>query len=242
MTPEVGKTYWRKGASGKSVVMRVRAAGEWVEYDVLHGPLALRRKKIGRCKAKNFTGWEEIEPRADYSHLDGCKAFATFVVQDTAGVPILGCGEKRARFYLKNGYVKPVSEGVLRFTDDRTETRLRELYPGAFSEFFMAVKNDRCVCCGSAANLSRHHVIPRRHKRRIPQPWRACLSNVLFLCWDCHKRYEDTPEPDPDYAGDWQEYARHWKRHFLDTLNPRHVPAGWDIVPIKNLGAVKGPA
>ena len=126
-----------------------------------------------------------------------------------------------------------MAEGVLQFTDDQTERQLREAHQGQFSEFFLAVKNDRCVSCGAGANLTRHHVVPRRHKKKLPPSGRRCLSNVLFLCAGCHQRYEDAPEPDPEYAGDWQEYARRWKQHFVETLNPQCLPAGWDIISTK---------
>jgi 5-methylcytosine-specific restriction endonuclease McrA len=239
MTPEVGRAYYRKGKAGHALVVRVLSVAEWVEYEVVHGPRRALAAGTGRCKARNFVGWEQVEERDDYSHLDGCKLFATFLVLDTRGEPILRCSQKRADLYLRKGFARTVRDGVLQFADGRTERRLRELYGEAFSAFFLAVKNDRCVCCGAANDLSRHHVVPRRHRGKIPLPWRQCLSNVLFLCRACHRRYEATPEPDPEYGGDWQEYARRWKQHFLDALAPEHVPAGWDIVSVSNLEAVR---
>jgi hypothetical protein len=238
MTPVVGQLYYRKGRSGQALVVRVLSVGEWVEYAVLHGPKRALTLGTGRCKTKNFTDWQRTDERADYSHLNGCKIEATFLVLDTHGQPILRCSGKRAGFYLRKGFARQVGDGVLQFTDDRTERRLRELYGGPFSEFFLAVKNDRCVSCGTPDNLSRHHVVPKRHLGKVPQPWRGCLSNVLFVCRACHDRYEAVPEPDPRCNGDWQGYVRRWKRHFLDTLQPRHMPDGWDIVSVSNLDAV----
>jgi hypothetical protein len=238
-SPQVGKTYHRRGKAGHALVVRVLSVGEWVEYEVIHGPKRALALRTGRCKARNFAAWEPIKERDDYSHLDGCKLQATFVVLDTGGTPILRCSQKRARFYLKKGLVRPAGEGTLQFVDDQTERRLRDLYSDSFSEFFMAVKNDRCVCCGTASNLTRHHVIPRRHRKKVPLPWRRCLSNVLFVCTSCHTRYEATPEPDPEFAGDWQDYARRWRQHFLDTLRPQHMPAGWDIISVTNLEALR---
>src|SRR5262249_59973248 len=110
---------------------------EWVDYQVVHGPRRALSQGTGRCKAHNFKGWEQTEERDDYSHLDGCKRFATFLVLDTRGEPILRCSQKRAAFYLKKGYVQPAGDGVLQFTDDQTERRLRALYPAAFSEVFL---------------------------------------------------------------------------------------------------------
>jgi hypothetical protein len=149
----------------------------------------------------------------------------------------LRCSGKRADFYLRKGYVRPVSEGVLQFTDDTTEKTLRELYFGDFSAFFLAVKNDRCVCCGRPDRLTRHHVVPRRHVKKVPLPWRNCLSNVLFVCLECHERYEQAAEPDPA-AADWKAYAYAWKDHFITVMAPAFLPQGWDIVSVANLDAV----
>lgn len=230
VTPQPGQVYFRKGAAGKAAVVRVRAVGEWVEYDVLHGPRQLLRAGRGRCKARNFAGWQPCPESDDYSHLDGCKIFATFLMLDTSGEPIVRCGEKRARFYLRKGFAEVVSDGVLRFTDAQTERQLRQTHAEGFSAFFLAVKNDRCVSCGAAGPLTRHHVVPRRHKPKLPPEARRCLSNVLFLCEACHRRYEAEEEPDPQFADDWRDYARRWQRHFVETLSPAHLPEGWDVV------------
>src|SRR5262249_48928476 len=141
MTPEVGRTYYRKGKAGHALVVRVLSVSEWVEYEVVHGPRRALAVGSGRCKARNFGGWESVEGRGDYSHLDGCKLFATFLVLDTRGEPILRCSQMRAGFYLRKGFARPVRDGVLQFTDGRTERRLRELYGEEFSAFFLAVKN-----------------------------------------------------------------------------------------------------
>jgi hypothetical protein len=235
---EPGQVWLRKRGSA-AVVRRVRAVTDGkVHYEVLHGPASLRRHRLGVCSLRSFLQHSRpIEEQADYSHLDGARQFATFLVLTTRGHPLLRCSQKRARFYLKKGYVRQVDEGVLQFTDDTTEKTLEELYLGEFSEFFVAVKNDRCVCCGRENRLSRHHVVPKRHKKKVPLPWRNCLSNVLFVCLDCHERYEQTPEPDPASA-DWQVYVAAWKEHFVRVMEPRFLPAGWDIVSVKNLAAV----
>jgi 5-methylcytosine-specific restriction endonuclease McrA len=238
MTPQVGRTYYRKCRSGQAFVVRVEAVGEWVDYRVLHGPRRAVSLGAGRCKARNFLDWVETEARDSYDHLDGCRLHATLLVQNTRGEPILRCSEKRAAFYLRKGYAVRVSDGVLRFTDDQTEQRLRLLYNGEFSAFFLAVKNDRCVACGRGDNLTRHHVVPRRHLAKVPRRWRGCLSNVLFVCRGCHDQYEAVPEPAPVMGDDWQEYARRWQQHFVEALSPRCMPAGWDIISVTNLEAV----
>jgi len=71
----------------------------------------------------------------------------------------------------------------------------------------------------------------------VPLPWRNCLSNVLFVCLDCHRKYEQTPEPDPACT-DWKDYVYAWKEHFIRVMAPRFLPAGWDIVSVTNLQGV----
>jgi hypothetical protein len=236
----VGRVYARRRC-GKAEVIRVTALADgWAEYLFLHGPMRVMRAGTGRCKGINFAaaGWTATEERSDYTHLDGATRFDTFRVLDTKGEPILRCSAKRAAFYLRKGFAKEVGPDVLQFTDPQTEERLRVLYAGGFTEFFMEVKNDRCCACGTTADLTRHHVVPKRHKRKVPQPWRSCLSNVLFVCGACHRRYEEALEPDVPPPGDWQEYVRAWKAHFFAVLAPKFVPTGWDIVSVKNLDAV----
>jgi|GEM_PF-4008311 len=243
-TPEAGQIYARR-RSGKAEVVRLTAiAEEWVEYRFLHGPERSMRAGTGRCKIKNFiaAGWHITEECDDYAHLDGAMRFDTYCVLDTKGEPILRCSAKRAAFYLRKGYAREASPGVLQFTDPQTEERLRVLYLGEFTKFFMEVKNDRCCVCGTTSDLTRHHVVPKRHKRKLPQPWRSCLSNVLFVCGTCHRRYEETPEPDLVLTADWQAYARAWKNHFFAVLNPQFIPAGWDIVSVRNFAAVENGA
>jgi hypothetical protein len=38
MIPEVGKIYYRRGKSGRALVVRVVSVSEWVEYEVVDGP------------------------------------------------------------------------------------------------------------------------------------------------------------------------------------------------------------
>lgn len=242
--PEIGRMYARR-RSGKAEVVRVGAlSGEWVEYQFLHGPQRSMRAGSGRCKARNFAaaGWQPTPERTDYARLDGAATYDTFRVLDTSGEPLLRCSAKRAAFYLRKRFAREVEPGVLQFTDSQTEERLRALYAGGFTAFFMEVKNDRCCACGVTADLTRHHVVPKRHKRNVPRPWRSCLSNVLFVCGRCHRRYEESPEPELAAGGDWQAYVRAWKAHFLAVLAPRFVPPGWDIISVQNLDAVGPPA
>lgn len=236
MKPIIGQRYYRVSSAKGRVIQVISVENGWVTANVLHGPGALKRKPYV-CKEKNFH-WQVCPPEMeDYSKLDGCRIFSTFLVLGCKGDPIFRCSEKRKNHYLKKGFVIEVDDKTLQFTNDITEKILERLYGGKFSEFFMAVKNDKCVCCGKAHALSRHHVIPQRHKSKLPLYWRRCISNILFLCIDCHKRYEDMPEPDFDCGDDWRQFVYSWKSHFLESMNPQYMPDGWDIISVKNMEA-----
>lgn len=174
---------------------------------------------------RKFLAWVDGEfTGEDYHRLDGARCQATFIVQNVAGEPLFRCSERRARFYLRKGYAVRLDDRNLRLIDDTTEKKFAELYGERLGPFFMEVKNDRCVVCGTDHDLTRHHVVPRRHKRKLPETIRRRLSNVLFVCRECHDRYEsqqlvsDTLDPHV------------WKQHFFETMRPQFLPNGWDIL------------
>ncbi len=236
LTIEAGRCYYRKDGLTVSVRKVERIEGQEVSYRVLAGP-QLKRRAQNRTRMKKFLQWAmgQVEELPDYSHLNGCKRFQTFLVRNTKGEPILRCNEDKARFYLRKGYAVEVEPGVLQYTDEATEKRLGELYLGDFSKFFLAVKNDRCVVCGQGHGLTRHHVVPQRVKPQVPPPYRSCLSNVLFVCLACHDKYERAPEPKVTVGDNPLEFCRLWKAHFMAVMKPRFLPEGWDIVSVKNI-------
>jgi hypothetical protein len=226
-TIEVGKQYYRRRCLSGVVRLVTALEGGVVHYRVLFGP-SLKRTPQGAQKLRKFLEWADGEfVGDDYRRLSGCVIRKTYVVQGVAGLPVFRCGERRARFYLRKGFARLVDADTLRLTDDTTEKKLHALYQGRFSEFFMAVKNDRCVVCGKDHDLTRHHVVPRRQKKKLPLDLRSRLSNVLFVCQECHQRYEgqqlvsDSTDP----------YV--WKDHFVGVMRPAFLPEGWDVVSVK---------
>jgi hypothetical protein len=195
-----------------------------VEYRVLHGP-ARKKTPLNCCSLKKFLVWAQGEfVGEDYAQLDGAKRYTTALVLNVAGQALFRCSERRAAFYLRKGFAVRVDEGTLRLIDDTTEKKLAELYQEGLSPFFLAVKNDRCVVCGQEQNLTRHHVVPQRQKEKLSLEMRRQLSNILFLCRDCHNRYEDNQL----HCDSTDPYV--WKQHFVDVMEPQFLPQGWDIV------------
>lgn len=233
MNVQPGKCYYRKVGLTVSVRKVERIEGDDVHYRVLCGP-QLKQRDSNRTRLKKFAQWAtgETEELDDYSHLGGCRRFPTFLVRDTHGRPFFRCTQRKANVYLRKGYAVEVEPGVLQMTTDAIEKRLHEVHDGQFDEFFMAVKNDRCVACGVGHPLTRHHVVPRRFKGLVPRCVRSRLSNVLFVCVGCHERYEQTPEPCPQLGDDPVAFCRGWEAHFVEVLRPRFMPAGWEVFSV----------
>lgn len=231
--PNVGEKYYRI-RHAKAQVIQIESVDDGVIAKVLYGSRQFMRK--GHYKCKQFQSkWKLLEEDCDdYSKLDGCIISPTFLVLRSNGEPLFRCGSKRAKFYLKKGYATQLDEGTLQLSNDVTEKVMDKLYDKNFNSFFMAVKNDKCVCCGRPDRLTRHHVVPQRHKDKLPLYWRRCLSNILFVCIDCHERYEKTPEP--NFPQDnWRDFLYCWKSHFIETMKPEYLPDGWDILTVQDM-------
>src|SRR5215207_5634765 len=117
---------WLRRCGSAALVRRVRAVEKGtVHYQVLHGPASLRRNPAGSCTLRTFLKHaRQVHEQADYSHLDGAERFDTFLVLSTTGEPLLRCSQKRAKFYLKKGYARPVSDGVFYNDTETTEKML----------------------------------------------------------------------------------------------------------------------
>lgn len=251
MEIKVGTCYFRKKGLVATVRKVLGVTETKVDYVTLHGPILNKPHrgssgtKYGSCSIRGFKRWaqDEIEEAESYKHLDGATILPTFIVLSTKGDPILRCGYKRAQFYLRKGYAKIVSPGVLQYTNDVTEKRLAELYGPELTEFFMQVKNDKCCVCGCDINLTRHHIVPQRHVKKIPIPWRNCISNVLFICIPCHKLYEDRVlvDKEPEITlEDPFAFVKAWRDHFIRVMDPQHLPKGWEIITVKNVEMADG--
>lgn len=227
MNLEVGKKYYHKQGP-RGTVCSVVSIDDKVEYEVLYGP-ALKRQPQGSCNLRQFERWADgVFEGEDYGRLDGAVIHKTHILLDVSGKPLFRCSEKRTAFYIRKGYVKKIDDDTYQFTNDQTEKKLKLLYDGQFSEFFMAIKNDRCCVCGKNYDLTRHHVVPQRHKKNLPLELRTRLSNILFICTACHKTYEDQQLA----SNSLDPYV--WKNHFVEIMKPQFIPAGWDIISIRN--------
>lgn len=50
---------------------------------------------------------------------------------------------------------------------------------------------NRCVCCGTFENMTRHHVFPYMFKSRLPVQYKSRSNyDILPVCSSCHENYE----------------------------------------------------
>jgi len=119
------------------------------------------------------------------------------------------CSQKRAAFYLKKGFARPLRDGVLQFTDDQTEKRMRELYEGPFSpSSSWPSRTTSAFVAARPTTFPATHVVPRATLEEVTAALAAVsVEHPLSVPGFATRRYEQAPEPDPEFAGDWQEYA-----------------------------------
>lgn len=231
-----GKCYYRKVNFKASVRKILSIKDGKVYYERLYG---VKVGTQGICSLTRMRQWitGEISEKADFTTLTGAVVHPTLLCLGQDGQPLFRCSSKRAKFYIERGYAEKVDEDTIKLTEAgaKTEEMLLSLYPDLSNKpFFFAIKNDKCTVCGKGAILTRHHVVPKRHKKKIPKIISSCMSNVLFVCADCHTKYERHSEKEPnDGITDPVELVRAWRDHFINTMKPQFLPIGWDIFSIK---------
>ena len=235
------RCYWHKDGGNASVRKILSIRDRRVNYERLWGTALKKLGKFGSCSKSSFANWihGEVQELDNFEILDGAKLFPSYLCLNTKGEEIFRCSSKRANQYIARNFAKVVSPYVLQFNNDQTEDTLKEIY-GDLKEFpfFMHVKNDKCVCCGKTHNLTRHHIVPKRHKKKLPPAISKCMSNVLFVCFECHMAYEQHSITEPNSGiTDPIQICIAWKDHFIKVMQPKFMPIGWDIFsidPIKN--------
>ena len=154
------------------------------------------------------------------------------VVQNTSGKPIFRCSEKKARYYLRRGIADHTEDGQLRLVRDNIERVMVNKYGSLDSPYFLAPKFSKCSVCGSEDDLTQHHIVPKRHVKRIDPSIRHIMCNTLCVCRSCHNVYENLSikEPIGNVLDHPVIYVIMWRDHFLETLKPNYLPEGWDIL------------
>lgn len=233
IVPEVGKVYIKQTSANPTIRKITKIEDGIVYYDYLHGPH--KKMIVGKTKLRKFVSWatSEISEEAvesEYKKYCGAKLHEPHLMLSVNGEPLFKCSPKKARYYLKKNLAVSINEKTHQLITDKVEERLEYLYGDVLSPFFLENKNDKCVVCGTKYNLTRHHIVPKRHKPHLLIESKMMLSNVLFVCEPCHHEYEKhQPKENEIDIHDPQA----WKDHFIKVTQPKFLPNGWDIVLIK---------
>lgn len=241
------KCYYRRRQGGPAEVRKIISIKDKrIKYKRLQGKTINRYGSEGECNYSTFLAWHdgEISEKADFRLLEGAILHPTYVVLGKDGEPVFRCTQRRAMHYLKKGYADRIDETTIRLNErSNTEQVLESLYGNVKDKpFFMAIKNDKCCVCGKTHNLTRHHVVPQRHLKKLGREVSSYLSNILFVCFECHMGYERHSELEPN--SDVLDPVMHvlaWRDHFIETTKPKYLPEGWDIFTV-SLDIVRGDA
>lgn len=249
MKIEVGKVYMKKDNFLPTIKKVLKIEDGFVTFQALYGTKAFLRNPIRKQRLSTFVRKpgkefqsklkeipEEADPK-DYEKYAGSIIWKNYTVLKTTGEPMMKCFERKALHWLKKGYAKRINEDTVQFTVTFIEDKLAA-YHDFDNPFWMLEKNKQCAVCGNQRILTSHHIVPERHLDKIPLHIRQNLSNRLFICIDCHNKYEknfwikglggDPIEPDFDLAD-----PRNWERHFIEAMNPQYMPEGWSVILTK---------
>jgi 5-methylcytosine-specific restriction endonuclease McrA len=226
---KIGSVYIKATCANPTIKKVNKIEDGIVYYDYLHGPM--KSSKVGQSRIKKFLNWatEEIpeeKSESNYKKYCGAKIKEPHLILSMCGKPLLKCTPEKARYYLRKNLAVSINETTHQLITSELEDRFAKLYGGTLNPFFLETKNDKCVVCGATMNLTRHHIIPKRHKPHFLKS-KLILSNVLFVCEPCHKKYEKH-QPKEGEIDVNDPYA--WKNHFISIMNPKYIPIGWDIV------------
>lgn len=224
-----GQRYFKSPHRGRISGIRLvtQVADDVVHYELLYGPLK-KRQPTGTATVRSMTRWASGLYTGDdqYDKIGGAVIHKTFVALNYDATPLFRCSSRRAEWYVKKDYAEYVDSETIRLKDATTAETLNKLYGGSLSPFFMAVKNDKCVCCGVDRPLTRHHVVPKRVLPLVPQWRKVGLSNILFVCVECHKKYHELED------GYEQLDPNKWADHFMKVMEPKFLPDGWKLYMI----------
>lgn len=93
--------------------------------------------------------------------------------------------KKRANWYIDRNLAEWVSEKTF---------RLKFIPQGngkADVPYYSVKVENRCVCCGTTENMTRHHVFPYMFKSKLPIQYKSRSNyDILPVCSECHESYE----------------------------------------------------
>ena len=154
------------------------------------------------------------------------------------------CSKRKQDWYL--------SRGLARIVPEKEQTFQLLFVPqgsGQTHSFYLQPQANRCVCCGSTENLTKHHLVPYCYRQHMPKVLKNSSSyDILPLCVECHTKYETQAhalkvELAKPYAGERQaKLPSVTKAKILNTLlhYRQFIPAEKQTLLLNKLGSELG--
>ncbi|KAJ2540012.1 hypothetical protein EV175_006281, partial [Coemansia sp. RSA 1933] len=94
---------------------------------------------------------------------------------------------KRLAWYLTRNLATRLDESTIQLTFQNKGTGRQG------EDFYLQDMRNECCVCGSAANLTMHHVVPHQYRQHMEDAVKAHSSHDLLpLCIECHDGYEQS--------------------------------------------------
>lgn len=103
------------------------------------------------------------------------------------GIEMFRCHRKKFDWYVRRGLAELVA--------DKPDTIRLLFKPNglgwAGDHYYLQDRENKCCCCGTDQNLTKHHVVPHCYRKCLPYEIKdSNYYDVLPLCFSCHMRYE----------------------------------------------------
>ena len=111
--------------------------------------------------------------------------YGNYKVQSIEGQILFNCNNRRVLWYLNRDLAEFISDDTIRLKFNHNGSGCMG------DEFYLAKKFNRCVVCGTAYNLNRHHVLPKCFRNFMPWIIKShSYHDILLMCTKCHAKYE----------------------------------------------------
>ena len=115
------------------------------------------------------------------------KIYGNCQILSPEGILMFRCNEKKATWYLKRnlGIIINDKPLIIKLTFEQNGLGNHD------KEYGLGIMENKCVCCGSLENLTRHHIVPHGYRRYFPENIKSHnFHDVLPICIYCHEIYE----------------------------------------------------
>lgn len=111
--------------------------------------------------------------------------YGNWKVFDRDGHLMFRCSHDKAHWYLDRNLAEVIQPYNIRLL-------FQPNGPGHIGDdFYLQDRPNRCVVCGTNADLSKHHIVPSEYRQHFPESIKKHSSHdVVVLCLECHGRYE----------------------------------------------------